>query len=74
MGTRSPMLECPTCGEKWRIKAGLLNVKQRPVGFIHRCQSCGDEWTDEQSTGHRDASLKNRWAPRSPAMRQDQVT
>ncbi len=73
MATSGPVLECPTCGEKWRIKAGLLSVNQRPVGFVHRCQSCGDEWTDGQVTGHRDASLKNRRLARSLA-RQDQTT
>ncbi len=74
MGTSGPMLECPTCGEKWRIKVGFLSVEQRPVGFIHRCQRCGDEWKDELAAGHREISLKNRRAARSRGMRQDQVT
>lgn len=47
MATSGPLLECPACGEKWNIKVGLFSVKRRPVGFVHRCQTCGDEWMDE---------------------------
>ena len=47
MGVSGPRLECPICREKWRIGAELHCVDDRPVGFVHRCHTCGSEWTDE---------------------------
>lgn len=47
MGKCDPKLACPHCGEKWRIRAELLCVMDRPVGFVHSCESCGSEWTDD---------------------------